>query len=214
MDEIVSVVIVDDHEIFRVGLGLILNNIAYTKVIGETSNGNQLFNLLKKREPDVIFMDINLGNESGIDLTRKVLSIYPDVYIVAITSSEEIGHFNDMMDTGAGGFILKNITEQELKKALDEILLGNMYFSKEFLVVARQLVPAKKKKSKIQISDREKEILRLICLGYSNQEIADELYLSFHTVDVHRRNLLAKTGARNTASMIMTAFKEGLIDYD
>lgn len=213
MDEIVTIVIVDDHEIFRLGLNVMLNNINYTKVIGEASDSTQLFNLLKKNQPDLIFMDINLGNENGIEISKKVLAKYPNIYIVAITASDEISYFNEMIDAGAVGFLLKNITEIELRKALDEILNGNMYFAKEFLLIARQLNPSQTRKSSIQLSEREKEVLRLICHGYSNQEIANELFLSYHTVDAHRRNLLTKTGAKNTASMIMTAFKEGLIEY-
>jgi DNA-binding NarL/FixJ family response regulator len=214
MDNIVSVAIIDDHDIFRLGLTVILNNIPYIKVIGDASGSAQLFNIIKQHEPDIIFMDIDLGDENGIEITKKVLAKYPKINIIAITSSDEIRYFKEMIDAGAVGFLLKNIKEHELKNAIEEILHGNMYFSKEFLMVARQLNPAKLKKSTIQISDREKEILRLICQGFSNQEIADELYLSFHTVDAHRRNLLSKINARNTAEMIMISFREGLINYE
>ena len=215
MDDIVSVVIVDDHEIFRMGLGVMLNDIPYTKLIGEASNSTQLFNLLKKNEPDIIFMDIDLGDEYGVDVARKVLAKYPYTYIIAITSSDEIRYFKDMIDAGAAGFLLKNVTRDELSTALKEIIAGNQYFSKEFLVIARSLnASAKPKKSKIQLSDREKEVLRLICQGCSNQEVADELFLSPHTVDSHRRNLLNKTNARNTAEMIMISFRDGLINYE
>lgn len=214
MEDIVSVIIVDDHDIFRLGLTVMLNKIPYIKVIGDVSDSCQLFNLLKQRDADIVFMDIDLGSENGIDIAKKLLAKYPDVNILAITSSDEIRYFKEMIEAGAKGFLLKNIKEAELRVAIEEILHGQMYFSKEFLMVARQLNPAKIKKSSILISDREKEVLRLICQGYSNQEIADELFLSFHTVDAHRRNLLSKINARNTAEMIMISFREGLINYD
>lgn len=214
MDDIVSVVIVDDHEIFRMGLGLMLNELPYINLLAEASNSTQLFNLLKKDEPDLIFMDIDLGGESGIEIAKKVLAKYPYTYIVAMTSSDEIHNFKEMIDAGAVGFLLKNITREELNIALKEIIAGNQYFSKEFLLIARSLNRSKPKKSNIQLSDREKEVLRFICQGCSNQEVADELFLSPHTVDSHRRNLLAKTKARNTAEMIMISFRDGLINYE
>ena len=214
MDKVVSVVSVDDHEIFRLGLISILNKIPSIKVIGDVENGVHLFNLLKHNVPDIIFMDIDLGDENGIDVTRKVLAKYPNVMVLAITSSDEIRYFNEMIEAGAVGFLLKNIRETELKVAIQEVLEGNMYFSKEFLIIARQLNPVQKKSKNYQISDREKEVLRLICQGYSNQEISDHLILSVHTVDAHRRNLLSKLNARNTAEMIMISFREGLINCD
>lgn len=214
MDKVVSVVSVDDHEIFRLGLISILHKIPSIKVIGDVENGVHLFNLLKQNVPDIIFMDIDLGDENGIDVTRKVLAKYPNVMVLAITSSDEIRYFNEMIEAGAVGFLLKNIREAELKVAIQEVLEGNMYFSKEFLIIARQLNPVQKKSKNYQISDREKEVLRLICQGYSNQEISDHLILSVHTVDAHRRNLLSKLNARNTAEMIMISFREGLINCD
>ncbi len=214
MDKVVSVVSVDDHEIFRLGLISILNKIPSIKVIGDVENGAHLFNLLKQNVPDIIFMDIDLGDENGIDVTRKVLAKYPNVMVLAITSSDEIRYFNEMIEAGAVGFLLKNIREAELKVAIQEVLEGNMYFSKEFLIIARQLNPVQKKSKNYQISEREKEVLRLICQGYSNQEISDHLILSVHTVDAHRRNLLSKLNARNTAEMIMISFREGLINCD
>lgn len=214
MNDEISIVIVDDHEIAQVGLSAILESFSKYNVIGTFLNGDDLFGFLKKSEPDIIFMDIDLGSENGVDVTKKVLNKYPDIYVVAFTSSDEVSYFIDMMEAGASGFLLKNIAKEELKNALEEICNGNMYFSKEFLTIARQLIPKKLKKKQIKISDREKEVLRLICLGCSNQEIADNLKLSSHTVDAHRRNLLNKCGAKNTANLIMIAFKEGLIDYE
>lgn len=214
MKDIVTVIIVDDHEMSRIGLSTMLETIDYIKVIGTAGNSKQLFTLLRTEEPDIIFMDIDLTGENGIDITRKVLAQHSDIYVVAFTSSDEVSNFSNMIDAGAFGFLLKNVSMQELHKAIDEITNGNMYFSKEFLLIARQLVPSTKvKKAGIKLSEREKEVLRFICLGFSNQEIADELFLSYHTIDAHRRNLLSKTGARNTASMIMISIRDGLIDF-
>lgn len=213
MESIITIAIVDDHNIFRLGLDIILNSINYVKVIGDVATGNQLHNLLKQHKPDIIFMDVNLENENGADLTKEVLSKYTDVKIIAITSSDEIKHFKEMIDAGAHGFLLKNVQENIIEEAIQSVVNNNMYFSKEFLLFARQLTPARNKAShNIQISEREKEVLRLICQGYSNAKIAKEMVLSSHTIDAHRRSLLSKTGAKNTAEMIMIAFKEQLIN--
>jgi DNA-binding NarL/FixJ family response regulator len=119
-----------------------------------------------------------------------------------------------MLSAGASAFLLKNATEQEIQKAIKSVVKGENYFSKEFLFLARNFITNQQKKSNVSLSDREKEILAFICQGYSNQEIADAINLSIHTVDTHRRNLLNKTGAKNTASLVMTAFRDGLMDIN
>lgn len=214
MEQQLEVILVDDHKIIRVGLRAILESFDNIDVIGDVDSGNDLMQMLKKTEPDIIFMDINLDGESGIELTRKVLAKYPDIIVIAFTSSEEVNSVTEMIDAGASAFLLKNASDDELKKAIDEVVKGNSYFSKEFLFLAKQFGKKPKSRSKIQLSDREKEVLRLICHGHSNQEIADTIDLSIHTVDSHRRNLLNKTGAKNTASLVMLAVKDDLVDLD
>ena len=214
MEQQLEIILVDDHKIIRVGLRAILETFDNIDVIGDVESGADLLLLLKKTEPDIIFMDLNLGGESGIDLTRKVLAKYPDIIVIAFTSSEEVNSVTEMIDAGASAFLLKNASDDELKKAIDEVVKGNSFFSKEFLFLAKQFHKKPKSKSKIQLSDREKEVLSLICHGHSNQEIADSIDLSVHTVDSHRRNLLTKTGAKNTASLVMLAVKDELVDLD
>ena len=213
MENSIEIIIVDDHKIFRVGLEAILNCIENVNVIGDVENSTELFQLLRKTEPDILFMDVNLGAENGIDLTRKVVARYADILVIAITSSDEVNNFNDMLEAGASAFLLKNASEQELQKAINEVIKGNYYFSREFLFLAKKFSIKPKKKVKIQLSEREKEVLNLICQGYSNQEIAAKIDLSVHTVDSHRRNLLNKTSARNTASLVMIAFRDELLDF-
>jgi DNA-binding NarL/FixJ family response regulator len=208
---IVRILIVDDQQIIRAGVESLLNRLPNAKVIGQASNRAQLFNILKSQEVDLVFMDINLGEENGITLTKEVLSKYPNIKVIALTISESIAMFNDMIAAGASGFLLKNVKEEELEKAIDAVMNGDNYFSKEYLALVKPKVAAKNK-SKITLSEREKGVLELICKGYSNNEIAEELFISVYTADQHRRNLLLKTDAKNTAQLVMIAFKEGLID--
>jgi len=210
----IEVVLVDDHKIFRVGMEALLSGLNNISVIGDVDCGDDLFRLLRKKEPDIVFMDINLGNENGIEITRKVVARYPHIKVIALTSSDEVNNVNDMLEAGASAFLLKNSGEKELQKAIEEVLKGNSYFSKEFLFLAKQFQPGARKKSSIQLSERELEVLQFICQGYSNQEISNNIGISIHTVDTHRRNLLSKTGAKNTASLVMIAFRDRLLDLD
>lgn len=209
-----SVIIVDDFELSRVGLRFMLSKIPNIKTISEATNSKELFVLIKKVDPDIIFMDVNLGEESGIEITKQVVAKLKYTQVIAITSSKEIQHFTKMVEAGAMGFLLKNFNQEELDKAVQEVILGNAYFSKEFLTVAQKLIPRKAGITKIKLSDRENQVLKYICLGNSNQEIAEELNLSSHTIDSQRKKLLHKIGARNTASMIMISIRDGLIDLN
>ena len=209
--QIAKILIVDDQQIIRAGVESILNGLPNAKVVGQAANRVQVFNFLKSYDVDVVFMDIHLGEESGIALTRELLSKYPDIKVIALTISEGIGLFNEMIAAGASGFLLKNIKDGDLENAINAVMEGENYFSKEYLALVKPKNTAKTK-SKITLSDREKEVLDLICKGQSNNEIADELNISVYTVDQHRRNLLLKTDAKNTAQLVMTAFKEGLVN--
>ncbi len=213
MKNLVSLVIVDDHKIFRTGLEVILNGIKNFKVIGSYSDGKSLLNGLANEVPSVIFMDIKLPDENGIELTQKIKKKYPSVKIIALTMFGEIEYFNKMVDAGADGFLLKNTEIQELEKAVKNIVKGETYFAKEFIGYLNLRINNKKPNiSDINLSERELEVLKLICEGYNNNEIAEKLFISAHTVDGHRRNLILKTGVKNAPNLVMFAIKNGLID--
>ncbi len=214
MDNKISVIIVDDFELSRLGLRHMLKSIPFIEETREAINSKELFEHLKKDEADLILMDVHLEDENGIEVTQQVINKYPHTYIIAITSSQDIKNFIDMINAGASGFLLKNVTQTELKKAISHILKGETYYSKEFMTVAKQLQPKQRKKSAVQLSDRELEVLKHICQGYSNQEIAEKLALSSHTIDAHRKKLLSKIGAKNTASMIMISLRDGIINMN
>jgi DNA-binding NarL/FixJ family response regulator len=207
---IAKILIVDDQQIIRAGLEVMLNGLPNAKVVGQAANRAQVFNFLKSNRVDLVFMDIHLGEENGIALTKELLSKYPEIKVIALTISESIGLFNDMIAAGASGFLLKNIKEEELERAINAVIEGDNYFSKEYLALVKPKEKAKLK-SRIILSEREKNVLELICKGFSNNEIADELNISVYTADQHRRNLLLKSEAKNTAQLVMIAFKEGLV---
>ncbi|MGE0077862.1 MAG: response regulator [Bacteroidales bacterium] len=213
MKNIISIAIVDDHKIFRTGLEVILNGISFFKVVGSYADGKSLMNGLAQEIPDVIFMDIKLPEDNGIMLTKLIKKKYPSIKIVALTMFGEIEYFNEMFDVGADGFLLKSTDGGELEKAVKEVVAGQTYFAKEFL----GFLSLKTKRNtdqpiNVNLSERELEVLKLICEGFSNNEIAEKLFISAHTVDGHRRNLIAKTGVKNAPNLVLFALKNGLID--
>jgi len=209
--EIAKVIIVDDHVIFRKGLTTILNEIDFVKVVGEASNGNELLDLLKKQSADVILMDIKMPVMDGVEATRKVSAKYPGIKIIALTMFEEISYFNKMIEAGASGFLLKKTTSEELQKAINLVLSDESYFSDEFMSSVNLYLKPRQTETTVVLTEREQEVLDLICKGFSNVEISSQLGVSTRTVDGFRARLFEKTGAKNAPNLVMFAIKNGLV---
>ena len=209
--DIVKIIIVDDHLIFRKGLNTILNELDNVKVVGEAGNGHELLDLLKKQEADILFMDIKMPGMDGIETTRKVLQKYPAIKVIALTMFDEVSYFNEMTDAGALGFLLKKTTREELDSAIRMVIKGESYFSEEFMSSINKYYQPRKVQE-IFLSEREQEVLELICKGWSNPEIAKFLGLSQRTIDGYRAKLFEKTGAKNAPNLVMYALKNGLVN--
>jgi len=209
--EIIRVAIADDHEIFRKGLRIILNEIDELKVIGEAQNGHELFEILKHHEVDVVLMDIRMPVMDGIEATKKLVEKYPLIKVIALTMFEEISYFNQMVEAGANGFLLKKTNKDELYRAILQVMQDETYFSEEFISNVNKTQKPKSRISGIELTEREQEVLDLICKGMSNAEISKFLGVSTRTVDGHRAHLLEKTGAKNSPHLVMFAIKNGLI---
>ncbi len=210
--DIAKVIIVDDHIIFRKGLHTILNEIDSIKVVGEAGNGHELLDLLKKQSADIVFMDIKMPQMDGIEATKKVLAKFPEIKVIALTMFEEISYFNKMVEAGASGFLLKKTTSEELEKAINLVLIDESYFSEEFMSSVNKYLKPRQKDPSINLTEREQEVLELICKGFSNSEIAKFLGVSSRTVDGFRARLFEKTGAKNAPNLVMFALKNGLIN--
>jgi len=208
--DIVSVIIADDHVIFRKGLRAVLNEISFVKVISEASNGFELLDLLKQNQIDIVLMDVNMPLMDGIEATKKVIERFPKTSIIALTMHEEIGYFNKMIEAGAMGFLLKKTNKDELQKAISSVMQGDSYFSEEFVCNINS-ISINKKPTNVNLSERELQILDLICKGMSNIEIGKHLGISQKTVDGHRARLFEKTGAKNAPNLVMFAVKAGFI---
>lgn len=211
-----KIIIVDDHDMFRDGIKsmLILDEIA--DVIADASNGKQFLELLNEYTPDVVLMDIDMPIMNGIEATQKAVEICPELKVLVLTMFGEEKYYVEMIDAGAKGFVLKSSNKSELIKAIVDVSNGQSYFSNELLsrIIAKigKYKTSKDEKKAISFSNREVEIIQLMCTGLSTNEIADKICLSKKTVENYRVKLLQKTGCKNSVSLIVYAIKNGIIE--
>ncbi len=210
----IKVAIVDDHSLFRNGLKLLLSGYPEIEVVGESSNGKEFLDDLSHTMPDIVLMDIEMPVMNGIDATTESLKKYPGMKIITLSMFGEEEYYYKMIDAGVKGFVLKNSDIDEVVKAIQTVMADGTYFSQELLlnVVKKFRDVRKTEQLHVQLSQREIEIIELICKGLSNQEIADTLHISKRTVDKHRANILSKTDTNNTASLVMFAVEHKLIE--
>ncbi|MFN8240102.1 MAG: response regulator transcription factor [Bacteroidales bacterium] len=207
------IIIADDHQLFRNGLKLLLESSPDFQIAGEASTGTEFLEVLKNCPADVALMDINMPELDGIEATRKGMKLCPGLAVIALSMYGEEEYYYKMVDAGAKGFLLKDSDITEVREAIITVKKGGSYFSQELLHQVIQKIKLRENEIKsANLSKREKEILYKICEGYSNQEIAESLFISKRTVDKHRANLLGKTNSKNTASLILYAIKNKLIE--
>ncbi|BDX36776.1 DNA-binding response regulator [Tenuifilaceae bacterium CYCD] len=201
-------IIVDDHKIFRESLAFMLANQANIEVMAQANNGKEFLDLLKESKPDIVLLDIEMPVMDGVEATRQAVMIHPDLKILILSMHKDEEFYSSMIDLGVKGFILKESDSSEVKKAIDEILDGNLYFSQDLLV---SMLKKRKDAKLVELTQRENEVLALIAKGLSNAEIADKLFISARTVEKHRAELLLKTESKNSISLVVYAIKNGLV---
>ena len=214
----IRTILVDDHEIFRNGLRLLLSRVDSIEIIGEASNGKEFLGILANDTPDLAFVDISMPVLDGIDATKKALEIHPGIKIIALTSFSDPEYFDNMLCAGAEGYMLKNSSLEEFKKAVKKVVSGDNYYSQDLLMsITKNLIVEKTQRSKQAVlpdlSKREKEVLELICKGYSNQNIGEKLFISDRTVERHKTNLYEKTSTQNSVNLVIYAFKNKLVEF-
>ena len=208
--------IVDDHKLFREGLKLLLSTQDFVQHIYEASNGREFVENLALVDCDVVLMDIEMPEMNGIEATEAALRLKPGLKIIVLSMYGDEQYYYKMVDAGVKGFVLKNSGIEKVVAAIRKVADGENYFSEELLMnILSNMREGGKNEPEVpdnEISEREMEILYHVCLGLSNQEIADKLFISKRTVDKHRANLLSKTGCKNTAALVMYAIKNKMID--
>lgn len=211
--EKIKVTLVDDHALFRNGLKLLLNSTRRMKVISEAANGKEFLQVIEDELPDIVLMDINMPVMDGVEATQIAGEKHPEIKIIALSMFGEEDYYYKMINAGVKGFLLKNSDIKEVTDAIDQVNQGSSFFSQELLynVIKNFNTQKETETETAHLSKRELQVLEEICKGLSNQEIAENLFISKRTVDKHRANLLSKTNSKNTANLIMYAIKNKLI---
>ena len=209
-----KIILVDDHSLFRNGLKGLLEHCAGCRVVGEAGSGEEFLALLDnlKEEVDVVFMDFAMPGLDGAQTTERALARFPDLRIITLSMFGEESYYSRMVEAGARGFLLKDSDIDDVIEAIRTVVAGGSYFSAELLSSLTGRMRTRSDSPDEALSSREREILVAVCRGLSNQEIADELFISKRTVDKHRANILEKTGCKNTASLVVYAIRNGIVE--
>ena len=201
MQSTVKLFIVDDHYMVIEGIHSLLQQEAGVEWMGHATNAESCLAFLQSRQPDVMFMDISLPDQSGIDLCKRVKDLYPQIFILGLSTFNQQSFIQKMMDNGASGYLLKNAGRTELMNAIAAVMRGKTYLSHEAAAAMYQ----QPKQNVPVLTRRELEVLALIAEGMTNNEIASRLFIAATTVETHRKSLLTKFSAKNTATLVHTA---------
>lgn len=206
------IALVDDHALFRTGLRGLLEHSTPHRVVAEAASGEEFLEMLQGLEADVVFMDFSMPGMDGAEATERALERRPDLRIITLSMFGEESYYTRMVKAGACGFLLKDSGIDEVIESIEEVMREGSYFSPRLLMSITRHMRLEEPSDDDPLSEREKEILVAICRGLSNQEIADELFISKRTVDKHRANILEKTGCKNTAALVVHAIRTGIVE--
>ena len=213
----IKLMIVDDHKIFRDGLKLLLSHFEFVSDVFEAANGKEFLERLDEIHPDIVFMDINMPIMGGLESTIEAIARYPDLKIIVLTTFHDEDYVEQMMLAGVEGYMLKRSTTEEFETALLRVHEGGNYFSDEIVqVVMKNLNKSREellRKSNLPaFTEREEQVLKLLCEGHNNEHIAEKLFVSPKTVEKHKSSLFDKTNTSNTVNLIIYAFKHKLVE--
>ncbi len=211
-----KVIIVDDHQIFIDGVKALISGIEGVEIVGEANNGVDLIDLLSKVKTDLILMDVNMPIMDGLEATQLVLEKYPEVKVLMLTMHDSKEYIEKLLKVGAHGYVLKNTGKHELKEAMESVMQGIPFYSQA--VTKRIMESLQKKKAvsnehgNVVLTERETEVLTLIAQELTSNEIAEKLFISHHTVESHRKNLIAKLQVRGISGLVKYAVQMGIVD--
>jgi len=214
--ETFKIAVVDDQHLFRKGIISLLEEFEELKIIMEAANGKELISALKKEQPDVILMDLEMPVMDGIETTEYVRKKYPEVKIIILTMHDDDSFISHLIEKGANGFLLKDSNIETVVDAIYAVIKNGFHFTDRVSkAMVKGLVKSQKIKpsfNTVNLTNKEIEVLKFICKEYTTKEIGEKLGVSTRTVEGHRDNVLHKTGARNTVGIVMYAVKNNLID--
>ncbi len=211
----IRVVMVDDHHLFSLAIKSLFSAADGIVITATTSNPNDVETLIETHTPEVLLTDFSMPDTTGAELCTRLLKRFPELKILCLTMHREAHIIRKVLEAGASGYILKTATKEEMVLALRTIAGGGQYFSPEITtaLVGKKSTPTTPDIALVleSLSKREREIIRLIALEMTTQEIADKLFISVRTVDSHRQHILEKIGVRNAAGITRFALEHGLV---
>lgn len=211
----IKVVLVDDHAVVRSGLRLLLDRQEDIEVVGEAGNAKDAIFRARVLKPDVILLDVVMPGESGIEVLPKLLKESPDSNVLVLSMQDDPSYVREAFGAGASGYVLKEAADEEVVSAVREIANGGRYVHP---ALGARLVAAEAQERAAAaadpLSDREREVLRLLALGHTNQEIAEELYISVRTAESHRAHIMQKLRLATRAELVRYALSHGLLSDD
>jgi two-component system, NarL family, nitrate/nitrite response regulator NarL len=207
MDKI-KVLIVDDHPMVLEGMRSMLAQINFVYISGTAGNAYEAIQIIKTTSPDIVITDINMPEISGIELALKIKKEFPAIKIIAMSTFKERSYISQMIQNGASGYLVKSASKEEIEKTILSVHEGKLYMS---LDINLSTADKEDLNAVPVLSSREKEVLQLIADGMTNPQIASKLFISLHTVDSHRKNLLTKFAVNNTANLIKLAAKHNMV---
>lgn len=211
----INVLIIDDHQIVIEGLSLLLDSIPGVVVLGSANSGKEALDFLNNHSVELVLIDIYMPEMNGIETCERINKLYPGIKVLALTTANETSLIRKMFSAGATGYLMKNTNKEELTQAIQSVMQGESFFGAE---VSKQILSEVQGHSQSsqtfipKLSRREKQILKMIIDEQTTAEIAEQLFISFGTVETHRRNIMSKLGARNTAGMVRIAMENNLLE--
>jgi DNA-binding NarL/FixJ family response regulator len=216
-----SIIIIDDHPLFREGLKTIVGRDARFKVVGEAGSGHEGLKMAKRLKPDLVVVDISLPDQSGIQLTRDIRELLSETKILVVSMHSKIDYIAEAFQAGATGYVVKESASERLLQGLKSVAKGDYYLDSSVShAVVENLMKSPLKAAKITDADyatltpREQEVMRLLAEGLSSKAAAEKLFISPKTVENHRANIMNKLGLHSTIELVRYAAKLGLIDVD
>lgn len=214
---VIKVAIADDHKIFRKGVILSLRPFTNIRFVQEAENGQELIDGIEESMPDVILMDLRMPTKDGIEATKHIARLYPSIHIVILTMFEDERFVSHLMEIGANGYLLKSADPIEIRRAIMEVVEKGYYLNNFVNRILLKKSHSKQKvvpnlSSEVTLSDRERDVIKFICMEFTAQEIAQKMDVSPRTVEAIKDKLMEKFGTKNTAGLVFYAVKNNLID--
>lgn len=210
----IKIIIADDHDVIIDGLTALLSTEINLQIVGRANNGKQLLEIIKNKPVDLIILDIEMPEMNGVEATEKLKIKYPELKVLVLTMYNSPDFIANLLRHGVDGYILKNSRKQELLQAINSVVSGRSFYAPEVTEIMMDSFRQgqSNKEDTPELTPREIEIVRLIAEEYTSREIGEKLFISFHTVERHRKNIIAKLGVKNVAGLVKYAIKNGLVN--